>query len=307
MAPTEFQGTFAPRDKRFTRLRSVSSAPWKANFSFKTIMVIGAAIQTLVTLVLPRRYALFPFLAIFLHTVGTAIVRIATFDARKPPVVPTTDHDAPVPDLTASVIPSASYNPAKGETPFSKEVGKQQGVVAFHLSSRINHPLGNFAPGALDLLKYFEKGVQELMERADDYGCLGCSSWEGETRQSQNTGLVVFYFRDVEGLHRFAHDKIHREGWDWYWNFVKKQGYRHIGINHETFYSPPGCWETINGDMPPTLLGAASVPVKNEATGQREWVNTLVGAENPKLRTQKARLGLLRQKGGVVDEKGVSY
>ena len=64
-----------------------------------------------------------------------------------------------------------------------------------------------------------------------------------------------------------------------------------MGINHETFWSPPGAWETINYDMPPTMLGSACVPVINEDTWEREWVSALVSAEDPMLRTQSTRMG----------------
>lgn len=70
----------------------------------------------------------------------------------------------------------------------------------------------------------------------------------------------------------------------------EKGGVRYFGINHETFWAGPGQWETINGDLEPTLLGAASVPVTNELSGKREWVRTLVEGGHEALKGQYRRM-----------------
>ena len=60
----------------------------------------------------------------------------------------------------------------------------------------------------------------------DDFGCLGMTDWQGTDRESNNTLLTIYYFRDVEGLNRFAHDAVHRKAWDWYnKEFCERRGY----------------------------------------------------------------------------------
>lgn len=115
---------------------------------------------------------------------------------------------------------------------------------------------------------------------------------------------MVAYFRDVEGLNRFAHSKVHREGWDWYLGFVRETGHRHFGLFHETFLAKRGDWETIYDDCAPTLLGAASVRLDDDdgggdgvvggtdKEGEEVWVRPLVSADHPALKTQVKRMGL---------------
>lgn len=112
--------------------------------------------------------------------------------------------------------------------------------------------------------------------------------------------MMVAYFRDVEGLHRFAHSKVHRDGWDWYFRFVRETGYRHFGLFHETFLAKRGDWETIYDDCAPTLLGAANVRlddgdnshVGTEKAKEATWIRPLVSADHPALKTQAKRMGL---------------
>lgn len=107
--------------------------------------------------------------------------------------------------------------------------------------------------------------------------------------------MMVAYFKDVEGLNRFAHSKVHREGWDWYLRFVRETGYRHFGLFHETFLARKGDWETIYDDCAPTLLGAASVRLDDgadKADEEEAWIQPLVSADHPALKTQAKRMGL---------------
>lgn len=129
-----------------------------------------------------------------------------------------------------------------------------------------------------------------------EFGLLSTSTWRGTERASTNSILMVAYFKDVEGLNRFAHSKVHRDGWDWYLRFVRETGYRHLGIFHETFVSRSGDWEAIYADCEPTLLGAASVRVDGGVMGggkaEEAWIRPLVSADHPALKTQSKRMGL---------------
>lgn len=153
-----------------------------------------------------------------------------------------------------------------------------------------------------------------LDARRDDYGLVSLTTWRGTRRPGANTILIIAYFRSAQGLHRFAHDPAHRAGWDWYAGFVRRTGYRHFGLFHETFRSRPGDWETIYADCEPTLLGAGSVRVGGaagdadgappadqdsekgfgggEGEGEKMWIRPLVSADHPALRTQAKRMAL---------------
>lgn len=171
--------------------------------------------------------------------------------------------------------------------------------MAFHLGVHFNHPLGLLAPGAKELGAHFQAMTDALVSPANrkEFGLLSTSNWRGSERASNNALMMVAYFRDIEGLHRFAHSKVHRDGWDWYLRFVRETGYRHFGLYHETFLARKGDWETIYDDCAPTLLGAASVRLDDGdvGTGKAEeaaWIRPLVSADHPALKTQAKRMGL---------------
>lgn len=135
--------------------------------------------------------------------------------------------------------------------------------------------------------------VASLNERREDYGMLSITNWRGQERQSNNIIMIIAYFRSVDDLNRFAHDEVHRKGWDWYHGFVRETGYRHLGLFHETFLSRAGDYETIYVDTAPTLLGGANVRVAGgDSKEDGEWLRPLVSADHPALKSQAKRMGL---------------
>ena len=281
----------------------------KDSFSLRTLFLIGATLQSLLTIVLPIHYALLPTFALLIHTIATTIHAVITF--RQPGSVPTvlspaTHHNAPIPGRTSTRLPLASYDPSKSQTPFTSP--PPGGVVVLHLCVRFTHPLGYLAPGGREVAAHFmacnKRVFQSITssssptsskdkdQKAQDFGCLGYSTWRGDSLPTSNSLLTIYYFRDIAGLNKFAHDRVHREAWEWYnADFVKKLGYSHIGVMHEAFYADERGWESIALNMPPTLLGRGGVLVRNEETGEGEWVTTLVDGRHPKLRSQLERMG----------------
>lgn len=128
--------------------------------------------------------------------------------------------------------------------------------------------------------------ANDLHKRKDEYGLISMSGWKSSDRLTNNTRLLTFYFRDLEGLHKFAHDELHREGWDMY---NKSKYHKNIGIFHETFVVQPGGHETMFVNAYPVLLGRGTV--KSQTEDGEKYVNTLVSADVPALKTQWARLG----------------
>lgn len=78
--------------------------------------------------------------------------------------------------------------------------------------------------------------------------------------------LVVCYFRSPEHLYRFAKDPdlTHLEPWRRFNRKIRDSG--DVGIWHETYRIGPATTETVYGNMPPWLLGAA---VGTELAGKR--------------------------------------
>ena len=86
-------------------------------------------------------------------------------------------------------------------------------IVVFHFGVRFNHPLGMFAPGAQQTLSHVTACTDLVVSKADEYGMFALSPWRAGERGCNNTLMMLYYFRDIEGLNRFAHDDIHRKAW----------------------------------------------------------------------------------------------
>ncbi|KAK3303847.1 uncharacterized protein B0T15DRAFT_561303 [Chaetomium strumarium] len=279
-------------DTAAARVRLEIQAFIKDGFSLPTLLALGGVGQAIVSCILPARYALLPLAFLLLRAVVVTCLELAS-----PPRY--SSKLGVIRGRFSAQLPNASYDPSRGDdakrpaSPFGSTPA-EQGIVMFHIGARINHPLGALAPAMKEFGDLTDAVTQELQARADEFGCLGMSAWRAADADSLNTSMAVIYFRDFEGLNRFAHDKVHRQVWDWYRNvFVKKHGYSHVGIFHEAFYAVPGAYETIYENMPPTLMSRAEASVRNEATGREEWVGTVVDASvksSPAFRTQYSRL-----------------
>lgn len=216
-------------------------------------------------------------------------------------------------ERTSAWLPSASSSKrttaqeGSGERTSKDDQGKS--IVVFHIGVRFHHPLGiPGTPNSRELGAHFQACQDVLLEQAKKYGCLGGSTY---FREGGNETLSVFYFRDLEGLERFAHEKdgVHKKAWEW---FERMGGYsfssstsgqkggegkktdssatKHFGIFHETFVVPAGKWESLYVNMPPTLLGGGWAPVKNEETGEEEWVRTLTEAKGRDYKSMRTRM-----------------
>lgn len=251
-------------------------------------------------MVLPTRYALLPLGFLFGRSIITTILQLRSPSSK--PFQPDIIHgyataQLPLPSSSPSpnnLIPQANF----GTTAASSS------IVAFHLGIYINHPLGILAPGGKDIGGHFDAMLKELLANRTEFGLVNWSNWRGTTRASNNCILLIAYFRSAEDLNRFAHSKVHRDGLNWYNNYVRETGHHHFGIFHETFVSRRGEWETIYVDCEPTLLGGGNVQVGGGEGGEKKeseevWVRPLVSARHPALRTQAKRLSALL---GLKDE-----
>ena len=86
------------------------------------------------------------------------------------------------------------------------------------------------------------------------------SPWSSCERASNNALMVVYYFRDLDGLARFAQGEVHRKAWEW----IVKAGHRHVGFFHEILSVPAEAYKSIYMNVQPTLMAAASVKCQGE-------------------------------------------
>jgi hypothetical protein len=245
----------------------------KDHVTVSTVLVIGGVIQSLLFAVLPIRLALLPIILYASYSLITTIIA-ATYPATSPYMSGTIlgRTTAQLPDTTTGTF---------GSVPAARS------ILVFHFGVRFNHPLGIFAPGGAETSKHFQSCMQAVNRH--EYGILGSSFWRAGERSSQNTLMVVFYFRNVEGLNKFAHDEVHRKSWGW----IVQANHKHIGFFHEVFCVSQKAYESIYVNLPPLLMGATSVKCEmadgDEAREER-WVSSLVSANTPALRTQFGRM-----------------
>lgn len=245
----------------------------KGTVKSRTLLATGALGQVLLLQFLPTRLAILPAALFSLHSIVTTVAQIIRGDLK----------NTIIPGRSTAQLPHRESG-AYGTDPAAEP------IVVFHFGVRFSHPLGLLSPGGREINEHFQKCLELVQAEADSYGLLGFSDWRGADTETNNTILLVFYFRNVEGLHRFAHGKVHRDAWDW----TVKAGHKHIGFFHETFCVPRKAYESIYVNMPPTLFGRSSVMCRDDGEGE-QVVSTLVSADGL-LNTMVRRLGYNSEK-----------
>ncbi|KAF9776860.1 hypothetical protein IL306_004889 [Fusarium sp. DS 682] len=235
------------------------------------IIVVGSLIQLALCVALPLRWAVVPPLAVLLNSIVTTSIQLCS-------TKPNEHNKNVVRGRATAQLPfsTGSFGPTPGASP----------VVVFHLGIQANHPLGVAAPGMEQVSKYFMAMHKELTSHRDEYGMLSSSTWRGDEKSSNNTLLLIYYFRDIESLHRFAHDEVHRKAWD----YMNKSKLEHVGIFHETFNVPAREYENVYVNCRPVLMGRATVKTTEVGEKEGRWTNSLVTADTPFLKTQYARM-----------------
>lgn len=235
-----------------------------------TIILIGSLLQLLLCITLPLRWAAVPPCVILLNSIITTILQTIS---KRPN------------EYTERVIPAR----VTAQLPYKDgSFGTQpaaQPIVVFNIGVQYNHPLGLFAPGVWEVAQRFIAMSKDIKKRREELGLLGTCYWRADERRSNNTLAVTFYFKDVESIHKFAHEPMHREAW----NFYDPKKHRHIGIFHETFCVPAKAYETIYANCHPVGMGRTSTKIESKGD-EASWLNSLVNADIPALKTQYARL-----------------
>ncbi|EGX94942.1 hypothetical protein CCM_03214 [Cordyceps militaris CM01] len=272
LAPTERPWTYTPSTSARYGLDKVARLP--------VFLVLGSVLQAGLSLALPARWAVVPLLSYLAVTLASVLLDRAT----------SLTHPFPlnvVPGRAAAQLPLPSG--AFGDA------AAADAVVVFHIGAQFNHALGPLCPGGRATGDRFGALVADLRRRRAELGVLAVSDWQGVVDGSVTTNTVI-YFRDLASLHAFAHEPMHREAWDWF----AAQKFPHLGVYHETFLVPRNSYECVYLNCKPLLMGAAASLATDDKTGAQRWVNALVSADVPALKTQYARMG--RDRNGVVVE-----
>lgn len=162
-------------------------------------------------------------------------------------------------------------------------------IVVFLIGTRCNHPLGILAPGVKDIVSYFSSMATDLDKYREEFGFLGMTSWMNSSDRTTNSEIMeVGYFRSIEGLHKFAHSKYHRPGWDW-WNKHHKT-YPHLSIYHETYHVPKGHWENIYVNSHVSGINTTMTNFTDEMSGKQMWASPIVDASKGLLKTSAGRM-----------------
>lgn len=144
----------------------------------------------------------------------------------------------------------------------------------------LNSPLGKLSPGAAEINEVFQNMWHEAEQNRKKWGCkssfhcylmlwlaelipFGFSSDLGRTAtlvdysDTERTPTIwLSYWKDLNGLQEFSRSAAHMLGQ----NNYHANKYPYMGIMHETYYAPKGCWETIYDDFPPWGLGKLGQP-----------------------------------------------
>jgi heme-degrading monooxygenase HmoA len=255
----------------------------KDTFKLRTIVAGGALAQILLCAALPLKWAMVPALCICLNAFVTTLCQLWS---------PQTSSflDGVVEDRSTAQLPTEKGNfgsePATGS------------VVVFQLGIQYNHPLGVFGPGRKELAAAFMRMNKDLMLRREELGLISVSRWRGNERETNNTFMLTYFFKDVQSLNQFAHEEAHRQGWE---SYLASDYKRYIGIFHETYVVPRKSYESLYANCRPILFGRGQVACETEAG--TKWVNTLVSARDPRLKTHFLRLGRDREGNVPFDEE----
>ncbi|KAF2098409.1 hypothetical protein NA57DRAFT_77201 [Rhizodiscina lignyota] len=165
------------------------------------------------------------------------------------------------------------------------------GICVILLGARSNHPLGMLAPNFKEVSDRFDGMMYELEKNksADDYGFLGATRYISmNERKTNNDIMTMMWFRNADGLRRFAHSPIHIDAWNWWNKIVKKHPF--LTIWHEVYDVPPGHWEAIYANAEPIGIAATTSKVYSPESKEAQYMQSVVDARHSVLRTSFGRM-----------------
>lgn len=248
-----------------------------SNFSFSTLLLVGACLQSLIAIFIHSKYAFLP--AFFILLLRSTDALLITFKFKPNPYLAEVQ-----PGRVTAIVPN---NDGEITGPSTER------VTILLLGAKSNHPLGIFGPEFME--------VGEHLNRMNDFfngpdapaGFMGQTSFERKDERGAREFSSISYWRSIEDLHAFAHSGLHRETWVWWEKNLKRMDA--VGIHHEIYQAEPGQWENVYVNFQPTMLGATSFLKKGDklvgGKVDEQWIYPLVDARRGKLAKSSARLG----------------
>ena len=233
--------------------------------------MLGSLLQLTLSALLPLRWAAVPALVLLFNAAITTVFQCLNSSGNH---------------FMARVVSG------RATAQFPSEVGtygpepSQGSLVVFNLGIQFNHPLGVMAPGVKEINNAFLAMSVDMMKRKDELGLISVSHWRANERESNNSMLISYYFKDAEKIQQFANEELHLGARNAY--YARRP--EHVGIYHETFVVKDGGYESLYGNCHPVLMGRGQVMV-NPKEGEKQWMSTLVSADTPALKSYNARLG----------------
>ncbi|KAL8724487.1 MAG: hypothetical protein Q9166_007921 [cf. Caloplaca sp. 2 TL-2023] len=247
---------------------------FRDDLRLSTWILWGAAIQSLLVIVLPQRIALLPAVLVL----GT---RIMLSTLRNEGLLQSSEGKGVVSGRNTAQIPNPD-----GSFPTTASANQ---ICIFIIATRSNHPKGRFAPGLDEITNYFRDMWQDASRNRETWGYLGKTPTLIATEEDcTNTLVWISYWRSLEDLHSFARGETHRAGWDWYTEQQKR--YPHIGIQHETYLAPQGHWENIAYNFRPFGIGKTKHMVQDK-DGSR-LISPLQPTSGAAWKSMKSRMAL---------------
>ncbi|KAF8850542.1 hypothetical protein BDZ45DRAFT_731496 [Acephala macrosclerotiorum] len=252
----------------------------RANFTIADWLLMGSLLQAIVIIStsLPVIYVLVP-------TFGLAIFKLTRLVLKIYRVV-----ENPQMQNVRLGRQTALFPPKNGT--MIRQAGEPvggEGMCIVLLTNKCNHPLGLFYPTYRTVSAHARAMYRDLETHAEEYGFLGYSDYNANDVTKQGNLLSVMYFRSVEHVQKWAHGKVHREGWEW-WNGIQGTGKTDcITIGHEIYSVPAGNWENIYVNSKPYDFGATQHAIKTAGV-ERKWLCPLMDA-NKTLKNHSQRMG----------------
>lgn len=214
------------------------------DYAISTWLTLGATIQCVLVVLLPRNVALLPPFAILAYRFIRGYL-IAKGNLPNP-IANEVTHGR-----QTWQIPSADGATAT--------TGSSSSIVVLVLSASWSHPNGRFSPGSKNVGQYFDKMWRDANTNREKYGFLGntasLDTQDDGVRQDTKgtTSVYLSYWKTLEGLHRFAHAGVHMKGQMWWENGAMDE-FPHIGISHEIYEVPAGNWENVYHNFRPFAI-----------------------------------------------------
>ncbi|KAG8626444.1 hypothetical protein KVT40_005389 [Elsinoe batatas] len=284
----DFNPLFKPADKPRWQRPSVH-ALMRAQFNIETFLLVGAVLQSLLTLLLPLRLAFLPAVLFLLAKIASAYA------------------------VNYNLLPNPHMLDQNITTKFSAQLPSPDGffgstparspLAVFLIGARNNSPLGIANPQFKAMGDLMDGMIKQLEANPTETGFMGATNWMGTERASNAMNMSVMYFRSAADVHAFAHGPLHRQAWDWWYKNLKAN--EHLSIFHELYEVPSGNYESVYAQMPPTLLAATQHRVVTEEGGRKKegWTLPVVDARKGQLKSSKGRMA--RSEGREMDGYGI--